>query len=544
MPDRTALSDLIRRAAEGEPLWMPDLREMFSALPSSAPVVFHLRLITGEWTRHAYALPRWGNAEEKRFVQEFFYACVYNLLSACSGRELIFEYDPEADHVTELISDLDRVFQVHEPQRRGYGKVISIANRLCTAFGLPPFAFRIGTGPAAPAAVSSASTDPDAVSAAVSPPDSTSTQLPDLSGVICGIDIGGTDIKTVLAEDGRLVAVTEYDWNPAVSPTAEGILQPILEQVDRIRARLPGKPLLRAVGVSFPDVVIGDRILGGETPKTDGMRRNPDLDYNLEFKKIGMLRERLQEHCLPGAQIRIANDGNMAAFTAAVEFGQKGLFAHTLGTDLGSGWVLPDGSIPQMPLELYDLILDLGSRPSAALPPEDLRSTRNANSGLPGARRYLGQSAAFRLAWERDPSLLDGFTDQTASLLTVRTAPEDLRKPCLAHLMDLAGQKNQAAADVFRRVGLHLGVLSREADFLLRTGLCQRYLYGRFTRNRSCFELIREGCTACAPEYELLAPDDDTARTPLMRQLAALPGYTVAQFGQAVGAVCYAVSSA
>ena len=42
-----------------------------------------------------------------------------------------------------------------------------------------------------------------------------------------GIDIGGTDIKAAVAADGRLVCVKEYDWNPAASPTAEGIIAPI-----------------------------------------------------------------------------------------------------------------------------------------------------------------------------------------------------------------------------------------------------------------------------------------------------------------------------
>lgn len=48
------------------------------------------------------------------------------------------------------------------------------------------------------------------------------------SGVCCGIDIGGTDIKAAVAVDGRLVCVKEYDWNPAASLVAEGITGPIV----------------------------------------------------------------------------------------------------------------------------------------------------------------------------------------------------------------------------------------------------------------------------------------------------------------------------
>ena len=242
--------------------------------------------------------------------------------------------------------------------------------------------------------------------------------------MLCGIDIGGTDIKLCLSVKGRLICTGEYDWNPAASTTADGILLPIAEQVSLLRAKaaqtlgLSEPPLLDAVGVSFPDIVLGDRILGGETPKTDGLRRNTALDYEQEFRKLSGLKALLLQQCRPDATVHIINDGHMAAFTAAMELSaeekpaalQGGLIAHTLGTDLGTGWLQCDGSIPPFPLELYDLILDVGNLPASSVPPEDLRSIRNENSGLPGARRYLGQSAAFRVAQELDPALFQEFT--------------------------------------------------------------------------------------------------------------------------------------
>ena len=109
-------------------------------------------------------------------------------------------------------------------------------------------------------------------------------------------------------------------------------------------------------------------------------------------------------------------------------------------------------------MELYDFLLDMGSFPQRELPADDLRSTRNENSGLPGARRYLGQAAAFRLAWDGDPALLDGFTQERDGLLTV---PAEKRKPCLAHLMTQAAQGNAAAQEVFRRVGRNIGQINR-----------------------------------------------------------------------------------
>ena len=144
-------------------------------------------------------------------------------------------------------------------------------------------------------------------------------------GAYCGMDVGGTDIKLAVSLDGRLIAVKEYDWNPAANPTAEGITAPMLRLIRLMRACVIADglskdaecvsllaaalrkdasgaemdaaiiacessaaelPLFSGIGLSFPDVVISDRILGGETPKTKGMRENTALDYETEFAKL------------------------------------------------------------------------------------------------------------------------------------------------------------------------------------------------------------------------------------------------------------------
>ena len=542
------LSDLIARAAE-EALWMPDLRDAFAALPGSCLLVLRLVCMDGAIEERELMIPRWETAEEKRFVREFLWASVYNLLSVCSGRALWFFVPPE-EALTEALRELPEVFQLGKEKRSGYGKVTAIADRLCRAFGLPPFAFHIAPMESYRPEERDTAPVTDTLASTLRAREQDADRL-----TLCGVDIGGPDIKLALSVEGKLVCTGEYDWNPAASPTAEEIITPVLEQVRALRLEamrrlsLPEPPLLDAIGVSFPDIVMDNRILGGETPKTAGIRANPAVSYDREFEKLSGLKELLLLQCRPGAVVRMLNDGNMAAFTAAMELAcssedaplRDGLIAHTLGTDLGSGWLLPDGSVPPFSLELYDLILDLGNRRAAAFPPEDLRSTRNENSGLAGTRRYLGQSAAFRLAQELDPGLLDGFTVREGNALTVQTRPEDLRKPCLEHLMQLAGGENPAAETVFRRIGLHFAVLSREAEFLLHTASSERYLYGRFVKSPRCFSLLCEGCAARMPQLRLAAADEDLAASSLMKQLTGMRGITVAQFGQAVGALYYAV---
>ena len=188
------------------------------------------------------------------------------------------------------------------------------------------------------------------------------------------------------------------------------------------------------------------------------------------------------------------------------------------------------------------MILDLGSFRSRAFAPDDLRSTRNENSGLPGARRYMGQAAAYRLAQKLDPSLLDGFTEYADDLLCIRTAPEDLRKPCLEHLMREAEAGNAAACEVFRIIGGNLAIVARETEYLLRPAAKARFLFGRFIKRPAVFTLMDEGFRAGVEGLRLIPSDEGLASTPLMRALADMADVTVAQFGQAVGSIYFALT--
>ena len=180
--------------------------------------------------------------------------------------------------------------------------------------------------------------------------------------------------------------------------------------------------------------------------------------------------------------------------------------------------------------------------PARAFSPEDLRSTRNENSGLAGAQRYMGQTAAYRLAQKLNPSLLDGFTEDRGDLLRIRTEPQDLRKPCLEHLMREAEAGNPAACEVFQAIGGNLAVVAREMEYLPHPAARTRFLFGRFVKRPAVFALIDEGFRAGAEGLRLIPSDEGLANTPLMCALADMPEVTVAQFGQAVGSLYFTLT--
>ena len=569
------LKELLKQAHAGQPLWLPDVRDAFAKSPDGTRLVLRLKSFDGKTRDFKHRLPRWQNESERALVRDYLCATAYNTMAVCGGYEMALFVDLNDNESIDLLHEIEHVFQIAASERRGLGKVLRIANRMAKAFERKPFSFTIRSIESYSVKMEEAGGSPLA--------DTLRDLCREAEHLNCvGVDVGGTDIKLAASKKGRLVAVKEYDWNPAAYATMDQIIDPILLLTRLMRACIASdvvdEALLRAlrrdatdaemaeaiaaaetrldtdvldaVGVSFPDIVLRDRIVGGETPKTGGVRRNPTVDYEAEFARLGTLKDCLLSLCRGEERCHIANDGNIAAFTAAMELTcggasdtvARGVVAHSLGTDLGTGWLDADGLIPQLPLELYDTWVDLGSLPAAALPLEDLRGTRNENSGLPGARRYLGQAAAYRLAYELDPRLLDGFTEERDGVLRIRTQPEDQRKPCLEYLMQKADEGDPNAEEIFRQIGRHLAVVTDELDFLLHPKTNMRYLFGRFVKSARCFALLREGFAERLPQFRLENGAEGLANTPLMRALAERQDVPVAQFAQAIGAIYYALT--
>jgi len=485
---------------------------------------------------------------------------------------------------------LDDTFQIKTSrgERTGYGKSLNVNDRVNEALGCPPFQFEIVTGDCNEVFQAATDDSSDAVSAfrnAVTAAE---------NAVICGMDIGGTDIKVVGAVNGRIKALKEYDWRPSDMTTVDDLIRPIVIIVQAIQAALTlpdsnrgnelrsillckdssenemtaaleaaGKEfgefiLFNGIGVNFPDVVIRNKIVGGETPKTHGIRNNSP-DYEAEFSKLTGLDELLLKYCRPGGVVNIANDGSLAAYAAAVEMAHSdragevvdGVFAHTLGTDLGSGWIDADGIIPQIPLEFYNCVIDLGNYPAREYDALDLRSVRNYTTGIAGsAQKYAEQSGAYRFALERFKNgsiglyqdlISKGFIEETEHGIFVILSPQDKRKPLLEHLMELADKGESQAEGVFRDIGRFLAAVWRETEFILNPKTKRRVLFGRFIKRRNCFKLLQEGAKEMF-NVTLDAGDDSLAFTPLMVDLKADPVFTVAQFGQAVGAAYFAAA--
>ena len=127
--------------------------------------------------------------------------------------------------------------------------------------------------------------------------------------------------------------------------------------------------------------------------------------------------------------------------------------------------------------------------------------------------------------------------------MVVPTQPEDLRKPFLEYLCSHTdvNQKETVYHKIFREIGEALAVSWQETEYMLKPPAKDRVLFGRLVKHPSTFTALCEGARSRVPELKLTAADSSIAHTPLMKQLAAHPKYTIAQFGQAVGAIYYSL---
>lgn len=606
------LQQMIADAAAGKPVYITRVHEYFASLLSrqSDRLVLAIDLLDTDGRKSwELKLPKLHQCtpRERTFVRDYVYAEAYNILSSIGARSMTVFVDQASREAVSLAKSLNEVFCVDKPrnQRSGYGRAINVLDRMIAAVrpGEPRFRFDVDQLSRLPAIESRPRPKGDSLSAF-------RRCTVGLEGkAFCGIDVGGTDIKAVLVDDGRVIDCKEYDWFPAGFLRSRQLVEPIclIARLLQARLRLHRAPMtderrkgllariaaamdkgasdavmaqvlagfaadgldegpgFDGIGLCFPDVVVKNKIVGGEVYKTRGIRNNPAIDYEADFAGLTDLDVRLRSWVRPGGVVRIINDGPMASFTAAVEIAAspeadkvaKGVFAHTLGTELGTGWVTETGAIPDIPLEVYNFVIDLGSRPERAHEPDDLRSINNFNTGLPGTlQKYCSQSGVFRLAMKYFPTERpDLFRElqekgyvvkRTVGRSTgwyVPTEPIDQRKPFLEHMMKLPDRENdETNRKIWREIGESLAVTSLEARRILEPGSDERFLFGRMVKNRSCFDLLVEGGRSISPDISFVVAGTGMANTSLMKQLEQHPGITVAQFAQAIGAVYFANS--
>ncbi|MCM8774414.1 MAG: hypothetical protein NC820_06750, partial [Candidatus Omnitrophica bacterium] len=274
--------------------------------------------------------------------------------------------------------------------------------------------------------------------------------------VALGIDVGGTDVKlVVIDEEGRVLFDREHVWrtkpeaftrfemfketleilslfallkvsldkepslgeqHPDLKKQIEDIYkrfkdQASLEEIDRVikDAEQKGIKILvpSSIGISFPDIVSKDKIIGGLTSKTRKLRemhtqKGKLMDsywqgFNEWIKPLGdLLSKALQERLSSDEEISTAvvNDGRPLSLWIASLIKEGNILNLSMGTSLAGGLVDTYGRIPSGMFNVSYLVVFIG-------PEDKLTEYKHREFNIYGAAQILSQRIVFSLAHKK-----------------------------------------------------------------------------------------------------------------------------------------------
>ena len=333
------IDGFLKRAQADQTVYVTDVRRVFDEVGEKAFHV-HAHLYEGAVEVFDMSVPEWETEEQRDFVAEYIRAFLYNLISTLGAIRIEIYLDAADEGLRALAEGLREDFQLDldKTERSGYGKCLNVNERIVKALTGGKRRFAIG--------IRDLGEEPEDAKALEEPTGgAVFEELPARAekAFLLGVDVGGTDIKFAASLDGKLVHCEELNWAPASFSNVEQLIDPVMETAERLMKQFGDGRKWDGIGLSWPDAIIHNMIVGGETTKTKGLRENPDRDYEEQFAQLTGLTGKLRALTTQNGAVMCCNDGPMAAFTDAVEMAaagedvSKGFIAYSLGTELGTG---------------------------------------------------------------------------------------------------------------------------------------------------------------------------------------------------------------
>lgn len=566
-----------------KPLFLSELQERISRLPAGERQEIRLLVWVNkeqEYRKLCFEMPKGETLQgERELYRRYLLAMMNNLLVSFGGAGLELYFDETDQELKSLTEEAVAEFQADSPRndRKSYGVYLNYINRMNVFLGLGRFAFQMKDLSAWP------KLDPEKEYRIYVPQKEeeelkllkrTATELE--GRCICSLDVGGNSIKGAVVKDGRALVLKEYQWYPTGCRTAQEMNAPMLLMVRFLSActglmerdgnlaaaeaafakNVPYGQLLAetealersgictkgrfdAIVIGFPDIVVHNKIAGGESFKHQGMKNNPDTDYEVEFFKTSDLDELAAPYAKEGAPVVVLNDGNAASYITSVEqtfapesfIDENGMFCCTIGTEMGTGFISRGGTIQHIPLEGFQHVIDLGNEEYQKYPPADLRSVNSTNTGIPGVvQKYISQMGLFRMAltalWESKDPLFEKLQemgliayDAGADTLYSVLEPEDRRGTLTRFLISQLSEGCPAVEEAFRMMGKAMGILIDQDRLIFPEITTRRLLSGGIIADDRAFALMREGLRAYNPSYDVMRLDEETMYSPLLRSM-------------------------
>jgi hypothetical protein len=569
------------------PLFISDLQRSINELPDDERqdvILFTCMNVDQEYRYLRFSVPRGESLHRNSSLMlRYILAMMNNMIVSFGGAYLTIYLDVEDFSLVEIVQKAIKEFDLTAPRnnRTGYGVYINYINRMNTFLDIGKFSIKIRK-------ITEWSTPDPRKLFRVYKPENEALQVSLLNRsvqemnnkIICSLDVGGNSIKGVVVANNEIIVTKEYRWYPTGLTTAQEMNEPqllmirflsnyiaakedaydlandyqiqeamncnacysCLEDAVKKLENIGYKPEGRfdAIVIGFPDIVVANKIAGGESFKHRGIKSNPSIDYETEFFKTSNLDDLVRSYAREGAPIVVLNDSNTASFLVSVQeawrngtlLDEQGMFANTVGTEMGTGFISRGGTIQYIPMEGFQHIIDLGNTNYASLPDEDLRSLRNMNTGIPGTiQKYISQLGLFRMttAWfsERYPEVITQLIekgllkkDPETEVLTVMTDPIS-RRDTLTRILtdDMLKDKNNIVADAFKMMGKAMGILIDQDLLIFPEVSPKRLVSGGMVACDEAFKIMNDALKEYNPNYEMIRLDEQTSSIPLLQKI-------------------------
>ncbi len=557
---------------EYKPLYLSEFQRWIDAREQTQKVELHLAVTKdGAYRTLAFAMPMDEElAREQALYQNYLLAMINNMIVSFGGVCLTIYSDHGSGVLQKMICEAVKAFDLdaEKNNRSGYGTYVNYMSRMNKIQGMNRFEIVSRDFSEKPEryegeifSLSKGGQDARALCACA------------LEGACyCSLDIGGNSIKAAVVDDGKVIAMSEYPWFPTLFERAEELLEPIvfmvrlmnlyagcaragreaadikqafdcqkpLEEIsamiDPVEEEIGIQPNFDGICVGFPDIVVQNKIAGGESYKQLGMRKNPE--YETEFEKTQLLDKLVANYAKNPESVMIINDGNAASIIVSIEqafaksdlIDENGLFANTIGTEMGTGFVSMGGTVQAVPLEGFQHVIDLGNLAQQRFPAQDVRSILSLNTGIAGTvQKYVSQLGLFRMGvgtlMRENEQLFEEFVKegllevQEENLLMVSNTGGDKRGKLTRRLISMLTEGCRQVEDTFLEMGKALGVLIDQDKLIFPEIKTTRLLSGGIVAVDEVFETIKRGLKQHNQSYEVIRLDENTTFSPLLKSV-------------------------
>jgi uncharacterized protein YaaR (DUF327 family) len=565
------------------PLFLTELQKKIEILPSAEKQMVRILLImnaSGQYRQLSFALPKGTLLFGYRdLIKRYILAMINNMIVSFGGASMDLYFDHSDTMLLEMIREATEKFDVtrKDNYRSGYGSYINYINRMNTFLGLGRFRIGFKT------LDSWRDPEPGAEFRVYEPRlEKKNLELlrraaKEMAGkCFCSLDVGGNSIKGAVVSDGDITITKEFQWYPTGFKTADEMNNPQLLMIRFLsdyagsvtacldleetiitealeRNALYAQVLAAAeymenrgispyrcfdaIVIGFPDIVVANKIAGGETFKQLGMKTNPAIDYETEFFKTSELNNLVRVFAKDNAPVIVLNDANTASYIISVEqsaltesvLDENGMFINTVGTEMGTGFISRGGTIQYIPMEGYQHVIDLGSTDYEGYHLDDVRTIRNTNTEIPGTvQKYVTQMGLFRMAISGFMDSCPEFIDTLAERNLIHHDPRQdhieivtKNRDKLTKLLtdELLTEENPVMEGVLQIMGRAMGILIDQDLLLFPEIKPKRLVSGGIMASDLVFTRFRDALRQYNPNYDIIRLDENTVQNPLLKKV-------------------------